>query len=206
MREKTIERLRAEAMSLPVATSHDFASWTPYPVSADPNLLRVIKDTAFRSKLITNGYAVGIQSPKGPQKCASIILLYPNGDAPAREIKHRAPRRGRSIEASKSRLMFGRAGQNLPTIEDMEKICERVRSLEQTLSVEVVQAADRRVEELQKAIGVASASDISHLYHELGSILEARRNHNGVLRAEVFKRLAADQGFPLRSYLSMLRP
>lgn len=198
MRQKSIDNLLAEARALPVATLQDFSPGTAYPGNVDPELLRVIKNTPLRSRLIMTGLAQGIQSPKGMQRFASIILLYPNGDAPAREVKPRLSRRKNVHE--------GKGLRSLPTVEEMERLLQRVRSEEQSLATQVVSHADSRIEELQRAIGVAlpHSQEFTRLYHELGSILEARRNHSGLAREEAFKRIMGDQGFSLRPYLSLL--
>ena len=64
-------------MSLPLARDEDFFGANRRPVGMDPQHLRVINDTALRSRLIMAGIAEGLQSPKGPQRIKSIIRLYP---------------------------------------------------------------------------------------------------------------------------------
>ena len=71
-------------MSLPLAQDEDFFGSTRRPVGLDPQHLRVINDTALRSRLIMAGIAEGLQSPKGPQRIKSIIRVYPAFDAPFR--------------------------------------------------------------------------------------------------------------------------
>ncbi len=202
MRQKSIDNLLAEAQALPVATLQDFSSGTPYPSNVDPDRLRVIKNTPLRSRLIMTGFAEGIQSPKGMQRFASIILLYPNGDAPARVVKPRLSRRKNIQESPR----LARGNRPLPTIEEMERLCQRIRSEEQNLATKVIDHADQRMQELQRALGAAPphSQEFTRLYHELGSVLEARRNHSGLTREEAFKRILGDQAFPLRPFLSLL--
>ncbi len=65
-----------KAMALPLAQDSDFYGTHRKPHGVDQQHLRIIKDTALRSRLIMAGMAEGLQSPKGPQKIASIIRLY----------------------------------------------------------------------------------------------------------------------------------
>jgi len=69
-------------MTLPLARDEDFFGPKRRPVGVDTQYLRVINDTALRSRLIMAGIAEGLQSPKGPQRIKSIIRLYPDFDAP----------------------------------------------------------------------------------------------------------------------------
>jgi len=71
-----------KAMALPLAAESDFYGAHRRPHGVDSQHLRVIKDTALRSRLIMAGMAEGLQSPKGPQKIASIIRLYADFNAP----------------------------------------------------------------------------------------------------------------------------
>ena len=83
-------RLLERALALPTATPADFQGGRRAPADADAALLKVIDDTAFRTKLVDARVAEGLQSPKGPQKIASIIRLYPNFDAPPRSVSLRS--------------------------------------------------------------------------------------------------------------------
>src|SRR5271154_2993262 len=71
-----------KAMALPLAAESDFYGAHRRPPGVDSQHLRVIKDTTLRSRLIMAGMAEGLQSPKGPQKIASIIRLYADFNAP----------------------------------------------------------------------------------------------------------------------------
>ena len=71
-----------KATALPLAQESDFYGSHRRPQGVDPQHLRIIKDTALRSRLIMAGMAEGLQSPKGPQKIASIIRLYADFNAP----------------------------------------------------------------------------------------------------------------------------
>src|ERR1700722_6447378 len=101
-----------KAMALPLAQESDFYGSHRRPHGVDPQHLRIIKDTALRSRLIMAGMAEGLQSPKGPQRIASIIRLYAdfNAPQPVRGGRGSSPRRG----AEPSRSAYG-----LPSVGEL---------------------------------------------------------------------------------------
>ncbi len=62
-----------KAKDLPVARDSDFFGANRRPPGVDADLLKIINDTALRTRLIDSGIAEGLQSPKGPQKIPSIV-------------------------------------------------------------------------------------------------------------------------------------
>src|ERR1700730_8213000 len=106
-------------MSLPLARDEDFFGSNRRPVRLDPQHLRVINDTALRSRLIMAGIAEGLQSPKGPQRIKSIIRLYPAFDAPRPGNK---PRSIRSAASSTVTREPSRAAFGLPTVEELNAL------------------------------------------------------------------------------------
>ena len=55
------QRLLERALALPTATPADFQGGRRPPAGADPALLKVISDTAFRTKLVDARLAEGLQ-------------------------------------------------------------------------------------------------------------------------------------------------
>ena len=74
--------LLEKALGAPARVDRDFFGNNRPPHGVDPQYLRAIRDTALRSRLIMAGLAEGLQSPKGPQKIASILRIYPDFTAP----------------------------------------------------------------------------------------------------------------------------
>ena len=70
MAESDRQRLLERALALPQAAASDFFGGRSAPPGADPALLKIIADTALRTKLLDAKLAEGLQSPKGPQKIA----------------------------------------------------------------------------------------------------------------------------------------
>lgn len=194
----TKERLLETALQLETAQSQHFTEGRTYPHSIDPEHIKIIKDTALRARLIAAGLAEGLQSPKGPQKIASIIRLYPNGDAPKVEKSSR-PGVGRPRgSAAKGKI------SNLPTIEQMEAVCQKIRQVEEEISGEVTSEIERQIEQLKQRIGSAHVNQLHEIHSELGAAIEKRSNNEVVVRREALRRVAKDTEFPFRGFVSML--
>src|SRR3981081_1604076 len=113
-------------MSLPLARDEDFFGPNRRPVAIDPQHLRVINDTALRSRLIMAGIAEGLQSPKGPQRIKSIIRLHPalGAPAPPPPAPHCATRPpGPPL--------------GLPTVEELNALLGRIQQIERDVSREL---------------------------------------------------------------------
>src|SRR6202011_5900472 len=134
-------------MSLPMARDEDFFGANRRPVGIDPQHLRVINDTALRSRLIMAGIAEGLQSPKGPQRIKSIIRLYPDFDAPRPGNKPRAVRVAAAPAHEPSRTAFG-----LPTVEELNALLARIQQTERTVSIELQGRLGSDIDRLKKQI------------------------------------------------------
>jgi hypothetical protein len=209
MAESDRQRLLERALALPHASASDFFGDRRPPPEADPNHLRVINDTNLRTRLIEAGLAEGLQSPKGPQKIASILRIYPNFDAPrlANGVRNgrppgRAPgrpagrARGASIASSPARV--------LPTLEEMETLIARIREVERQVAGELSAEVDGRIEHLKRAIADQHGEALETTYRELGAALEQKRALAAHARAEAFRRVEGDQSFAPRAFLRLL--
>jgi hypothetical protein len=182
------------AFALPDAQAADFLDDRRPPAEIAPNLLKVINDTALRSRLIGAGLAQGVQSPKGPQKVASIIRLYPAFDAP------RAP-----LSTGKRPGRPGRkALQQLPTFEEMEALITRIRAIEGHVTRELSMSIDADIEQAQQRIATALAGDVETAFRELGALLEKRRDGRRHVREAAFEQVERDKEFAPRVYLRLL--
>jgi len=194
------QRLLERALALPHATETDFSGGRRPPDGVDPDHLRVIADTGLRTKLVEVGLAEGLQSPKGPQKIASILRLYPNFDAPPRaqsvSRNGRPPGRPRSAAASPARV--------LPTLEEMEALIARVRAVEREVAHELSAEVDDRVERLKRAIADQHGDALEATYRELGTALEQKRALASHVRAEAFRRVENEPGFAPRAFLRLI--
>ena len=136
MAESDRKRLLDRALALPNASEADFFGGRRPPRDADPALLKIINDTSLRTKLIDSRIAEGLQSPKGPQRIASILRVYPAFDAPPKAVKN-----GRAVPpraASPER-------RGLPSIEDMEALLARLKAVEAEVSHELAAQVDERI-------------------------------------------------------------
>jgi hypothetical protein len=184
-----------KAMALPLASENDFYGTHRRPHGVDPQHLRVIKDTALRSRLIMAGMAEGLQSPKGPQKIASIIRLYADFNAPQPLRGARTPAR----RPEPSRSAFG-----LPTVEELNSLLSRIASVERAVSSELQGQINHDISRLKGAIATLEGDEFERTFRELEAAVRARREVAGQVREETFKRIEADSSFEPRKYLRLI--
>jgi hypothetical protein len=194
MAESDRKRLLDRALALPNASEADFFGGRRPPRDADPALLKIIKDTSLRTKLIESRVAEGLQSPKGPQKIASILRVYPAFNAPPKAAKNgRATPRPASPER-----------RGLPSVEDMEALLARLKAVESEVSHELAAQVDERIARLKATLAGASGDALEHAYRELGEALDERRRLASQVRAEAFRRVETDTSFGPRVHLRLL--
>jgi hypothetical protein len=185
-----------KAMSLPLARDEDFFGHNRRPVGVDPAHLRVINDTALRSRLIMAGIAEGLQSPKGPQRIKSIIRLYPGFDAPRPGNK---PRPVRAANAEPARTAFG-----LPSVEELNALLNRIQQTEREVSREMQGQLGVEIDRLKKQIGTLEGDEFERAFRQLENAMRQRRELAGQIREEAFRRIDADAGFDARRYLRLI--
>jgi hypothetical protein len=193
MAESDRKRLLERALALPEATDSDFFGERTAPAGADPALIKKIDDTALRTKLVETRIAEGLQSPKGPQKIASIVRIYPDFDAPPRRatngrIKGPAPvqRRG------------------LPSVDEMERLIGRIRELENDVESELSAELDTRIARLKRSLAELDGAELESAVRELAAALDAKRALAAQIRFEAFRRIERDTDFAPRTYLRLL--
>ncbi len=185
-------------MALANASDRDFQGSNRRPPGVSPEHLKIINDTALRSRLIGARIAEGLQSPKGPQKIASIIRLYPAFDAP---IPSRGPKRaprGSRTEAP------SRAAYGLPTIEELHVLLQRIGEEENAVSMELNRTVNADIERLKREIGSLEGSAFDIAFRQLETAVAARKALGGNVREEAFRRIEADGGFAPRKYLRLI--
>ncbi|MBV8298012.1 MAG: hypothetical protein JO083_00425 [Candidatus Eremiobacteraeota bacterium] len=189
-----------KAMSLPMARDEDFFGPNRRPVGIDPKYLRVINDTALRSRLIMAGIAEGLQSPKGPQRIKSIIRLYPDFDAPRPGNKPRPVRSAAAAPASPpARAAFG-----LPTVEELNALLARILQTERAVSIEMQGRLGSDIDRLKKQIATLDGDDFERAFRELENAMRQRREIAVQIREEAFRRIDADNTFEPRRYLRLI--
>jgi len=194
------ERLLERALSLPTARTDDFFGGRRPPGEARPEHLRIINDSVLRARLIGARIAEGLQSPKGPQKIASIIRVYPNYDAPSRD-GHAG---GYHDNGATRRPGRPRTVSTAPTVEDLEALITRIRAVEGHVAREMHMAIDADIERLRKKLGEARPDEIEAAHNALGAALERRRSMAHEIRAEAFRRIERDNEFPPRVFVRLL--
>ena len=185
-------------MSLPLARDEDFAGKNRRPSGLDSQHLRVINDTALRSRLIMAGIAEGLQSPKGPQRIKSIIRLYPAFDAPRPTNKPR-PVRATAPAHEPSRTAFG-----LPTVEELNALLARILQAEREVSHELQGRIHGDIDRLKKQIATLDGDEFERAFRELDTAMRQRRELGTQIREEAFRRIDADEGFEPRRYLRLI--
>jgi hypothetical protein len=184
-------------MSLPLARDEDFFGQHRRPVGIDPQHLRVISDTALRSRLIMAGIAEGLQSPKGPQRIKSIIRLYPAFDAP------RPGHRPRPVRAAAPAHEPARA-YGLPTVEELNALLGRIQHIEREVSKELQGRLNGDIDRLKKQIATLDGDDFERAFRELENAMRQRRELGGQIREEAFRRIDSDGSFEPRRYLRLI--
>ena len=188
-----------KAMSLPLARDEDFFGPNRRPVGIDPQYLRVISDTALRSRLIMAGIAEGLQSPKGPQRIKSIIRLYPDFDAPRPGNKPRAVRAAAPPAQEPARAAFG-----LPTVEQLNALLTRIHQAEREVSHEMQGRLNGDINRLKKQIATLDGDEFERAFRELEMAMRQRRELGTQIREEAFRRIDADPSFEPRRYLRLI--
>ncbi len=186
-------------MSLPLARDDDFFGANRRPVGIDPQHLRVINDTALRSRLIMAGIAEGLQSPKGPQRIKSIIRLYPAFDAPRPGSRPRAVRTAAAPANEPARAAFG-----LPTVEELNALLGRIQQTERDVSRELQGRLSGDIDRIKKQIATLDGDDFERAFRELEQAMRQRRELAGEIREEAFRRIDADGTFQPRRYLRLV--
>ncbi len=186
-------------MSLPLARDEDFFGSNRRPVGIDPQHLRVINDTALRSRLIMAGIAEGLQSPKGPQRIKSIIRLYPDFDAPRPTNKPRSIRSATPHHQEPARAAFG-----LPTVEELNALLTRIQHTEREVSQELQGHLGSQIDRLKKQIATLDGDDFERAFRELETAMRQRRELAGQIREEAFRRIDGDGSFEPRRYLRLV--
>jgi hypothetical protein len=185
--------LRDLALALPSAEPSDSVKRRP-PSDADWDLIKRINDTALRTKLVEARLAEGLQSPKGPQKIASIVRIYPGFDAPPRGSVPERPRAASNGKAKSAPA--GIADRRLPTVDEMEALIARIRAVEAEVERRLASQADERIDRLKAALATLNGEALEAAYAELGEALEEKR---------ALARIESDAEFAPRSYLRFLR-
>ncbi len=196
MAESDRQRLLARALALPQASESDFFGGRRPPEDVDPALLKRIDDTSLRTKLVETRIAEGLQSPKGPQKIASIVRVYPDFDAPSR-----APSNGR---AKANAAAPAQQTRGLPSVDQMERLLARYREIERDVAAELASDADERIERLKRSLAHLDGPELEAAYRELGAALESKRALAAQIRFETFARIERDTGFAERTFLRLL--
>jgi hypothetical protein len=188
-------------MSLPMARDEDFFGGNRRPVGIDPQHLRVINDTALRSRLIMAGIAEGLQSPKGPQRIKSIIRLYPAFDAPRPGSK---PRTIRAAPPANGAREPARAAFGLPTVEELNALLNRIQHTEREVSQQLQGRLTADIDRLKKQIATTDGDEFERAFRELENAMRQRRELAGQIREEAFRRIDADGSFEPRRYLRLI--
>jgi hypothetical protein len=183
-----------KARELPQARDSDFFGANRPPSGVSPEFLKIINDTSLRTRLIDCGIAQGLQSPKGPQKIPSIIRLFPNFDAPAKDA---SSRNGRPPQAA-------RTAYGLPTVEELDALLARIHELEIEVSAQLASQVDAEIRRLKRQIGDVDGEEFERTFHELGRALAKRKQLAGQVREEAFKRAESDASFGPRKYLRLI--
>ncbi len=185
------------ALSLPDAQPADFLPERRPSGEIAPNLLKVINDTALRSRLIGAGLAEGLQSPKGPQKIASIIRVYPEFNAPATP---KASSGGRYAASKPGR----KPNVPQPSVEEMEALLTRLRAVEGHVARELSMSIQDEIDQARKRVAEAAPQDVENAFRELGALLDKQRDGRRHVREAAFAKIAGDKEFAPRVFLRLL--
>ena len=186
-------------MSLPLARDEDFFGANRRPVAIDPQHLRVINDTALRSRFVMAGSDSGLQSLIDPQRIKTDIRLSPAFDAPRPGTKPRAVRAAAAPAHEPARAAFG-----LPTVEELNALLGRIQQIERDVSRELHGRISGDIDRLKKQIATVEGDDFERAFRELETAMRQRRELAGQIREEAFRRIDADGSFEPRRYLRLI--
>jgi len=184
-----------KAQALPIAHDSDFYGAHRKPHGVPAEQLRTINDTALRSRLIIAGMAEGLQSPKGPQKIASIIRLYPDFNAPQ-------PQRG--VRPARRATEPTRSAYGLPTVEELNTLLHRIERVEREVSTQLQGQINADITRLKSQIASLEGDEFERAFRELDAAVRARHEVAAQVREEAFKRIDADSSFEPRKYLRLI--
>jgi len=193
--------LLEQALALPDAQITDFFGGRRPPGDAHPHHLKVIKDTVLRARLIQANLAEGLQSPKGPQKIASILRLYPDFNAPSHSPHNGHVGSNHVVVRSAIRGTPGRKPAALPTVEDMEALITRIRAVEGHVARELSMTIDQEIERLKRRVAESRPDELNEAFAALGAAIAKRNDSSTHIREEAFRRIEKDGDFPQRAHL-----
>ena len=155
----------------------------------------------MRSRLISAGLAEGLQSPKGRQKFASILRIYPAFDAPAAPAPvKRGPRAARNVSAKGTRV--ARAAQ--PTVEQIESLISRIRAEESAMAKEMSAHLDDEIRSLQISFANLGQAEVESAHNKLGAALDQKRESSKLVRQAAFQRIMQDAEFAPGKYIRLI--
>jgi hypothetical protein len=196
------QHLLEQALGLPDAHLTDFFGGRKPPGDAHPHHLKVIKDTALRARLIAANLAEGLQSPKGPQKIASILRIYPDFNAPS-HASHNG-HSGHSGHVGRPKGTPGRKPAQLPTVEELEALITRVRAVEGHVARELSMTIDQEIDQLKRKVAESRPDELEEAFRALGAAIGKRNDSSTHVREEAFRRIEKDTDFPARAFLRYL--
>ena len=190
-----------KALALPNAKDGDFVDLDRKPTGVPPEYVKQINDTALRSRLIQAGIAEGLQSPKGPQKIASIIRIYPNHDAPKRAANSPATTSHKGAE--KASVPRANVAER-PTVEELNTLLARIHEIETEVSRQMQGRINDEINRLKQHIAQLEGDAFERAFRELERILTEKREVAAQIRIETFKRIEADSHFDARKFLWLI--
>jgi len=186
------ERLLELARALPLATPDQFFGGRRPPPDASPEDIRTISDTSLRTRLIEARVAEGLQSPKGPQKIASIVRIYPNFDGPGKVAAGSVPRK------------LAPSARGKATVDEMQALLDRIRSVEADVARELQGEIDAKIDRVKKSLANLEGPELEAAYRELGDALARKRSTSAEIHREAFRRIERDATFPPRLFLRFI--
>jgi hypothetical protein len=135
-----------------------------------------------------------LQSPKGPQKIPSIIRLYPNFDAPAKDAASRGTGSGEPV----------RSAYGLPTVEELDALLARIHAVEADVSMELQAKVNADIARLKRQVAELEGDAFESAFRELDRALSARKALGAQIREQAFAHVDADATFGPRKYLRLI--
>ena len=204
MAESDRQRLLSRALALATADASDFFGERRPPDDVDPELIKRIDDTSLRTKLVDARIAEGLQSPKGPQKIASIIRVYPDFDAPPKATRSTSGGGSSTTAHPRNGASAASPARALPSVAEMERLLARYREIEADVARELSSDIEDRIARLKRSLADLDGNELDAAYRELGKALDDRHALDSQIRHETFARIERDNGFAERVYLRLL--
>jgi hypothetical protein len=97
-----------------------------------------------------------------------------------------------------------RTAAGLPTVEELNKLLNRIQQVERDVSIELQGKLGQDIERLKRQISSLEGDEFERAFRELENAMRQRRELASEIREEAFRRVDADAAFAPRRFLRLI--